>query len=211
MSRGPEWGGFPWLSCSDRLIYSEWEQTWDDSDEAWEAPERSPIGCLHVSGEKADAGLPPRPYCTEESPLYPHICTQVKLLWLMTWPPCSNKYHHCIWAREKKDYSSDSASHVSKEKCLNTSEHKNLYWSNDWTRTNSTADWSNYLPVCWYLRIQAADPPLRGLHPQSPRALCFASTRGCGGSGQFVSEGHSPTAQAASVNLQIQRGMREHC
>lgn len=53
-----------------------------------------------------------------------------------------------------------------------------------------------------YLQIQALDPLLHGLHPQSPQALCFASTRGWRGSGYFLTEGHSATARAASVNLQ---------
>lgn len=68
------------------------------------------------------------------------------------------------------------------------------------------------VPLCFWvilshnwhsdLQIQAVGPPLHGLHLQSHRALCFASTEGCWGSGFFPALSHSATAQAASGSLQ---------
>lgn len=52
-----------------------------------------------------------------------------------------------------------------------------------------------------YLQIRAVDPPVSSLHPQSHRALCFASTAGCWGSGFFLFECHSATDRAASGSL----------
>lgn len=74
MSCGAQWASFPWLSCSDSHVYSDWEPRWGDSDEAWglwwKETERDLIGCLHVSGENVDACLPPERYCTDKV-----ICT----------------------------------------------------------------------------------------------------------------------------------------
>lgn len=60
-----------------------------------------------------------------------------------------------------------------------------------------------YTLCCYlYLQILAAGPPLFGLHLHSHLALCFASTGGWTDWGYSLTEGHSATAQAASVNLQ---------
>lgn len=85
MSSGAQWASFPWLSCSDSHIHSDWKQIWDDSDEAWglwwKGTERHPIGCLHVSGENVDACLPPSSYSTDKA-IHTHthaqncVCTQ---------------------------------------------------------------------------------------------------------------------------------------
>lgn len=63
---------------------------------------------------------------------------------------------------------------------------------------------STALNICPDSQIQVAGPPSRGLHPQNPPALCFAS------GGEWTSWGfclvliHSATAPVAFVNLQTQ-------